>query len=146
MAAKEIYDYLSAVTADYTTAEFAYDGATQIVPQGVLFTEGGKNVIIHMADDDSEQRIGISSDTRFYVRMQWNLLNESQSGALFDFYHDTAKASGALNSFYWTYSAWLGAEAHTYTVRFTAPLTRLKQMTALWTIPTIRLRVLGKKP
>ena len=146
MAAAEIFDYLTAVTADYTTAEFAYDGATQIVPQGVIFEEGAKNTIVHMADDDSEQRIQISSDTRFYVRMGWQGLNEAQAGALFDFYHSTTKASGALNSFYWTFSAWGGTEAHTYTCRFTGPLTRAKSMKAVWRIPTIRLRILGKKP
>lgn len=146
MAAVEIYDYLSALTADYTTTEFAYDGATQIVPQGVVFEEGGKNTIIHMADDDSEQRIAISANTRFYVRMQWNGLTESQAGAIFDFYHSATKAAGEVNSFYWTYSAWGGTEAHTYTCRFDTPVTRIKNMNANWRIPTIRLRILGYKP
>lgn len=141
MSNAEIYDYLTTITPDYSTTEFGYDGATQIIPQGILFEEGAKNVIVHLADDDSEQRISISSDTRFYVRMQWNFLDESQSGALIDYYHSTSKASGALNSFYWTHPT----DGHTYVCRFTAALIRNKQTNDRWGIPQIRLRVLGRK-
>lgn len=141
MANAEIYDYLTTITPDYSTTEFGFDGTTQILPQGVIFEEGAKNIKIHMAEDDSEQRIGISTDTRFYVRMQWAFLNESESGALIDFYHNTSKACGTLNSFYWTHPT----DGHTYVCRFTGLISRRKDNNDRWGIPQIRLRVLGRK-
>ena len=146
MANAEIYDYLTTITPDYSTTEFGYDGTTEIQPQNIIYEEGGKNIIIHMADDDSEQRIGISTDTVFYVRMQWDNLNQTQVGALLDYYHNTTKASGSLNSFYWSHPT----DGHTYVCRFTGPLVMFKHPGSLtgnarWGIQPIRLRVLGRK-
>lgn len=131
MAAKEPYDYLPAVAADYNYT-------LSIEAQGQVTEEGYKNQIIHMADDNSEERITLSTGSLFYVSWDWNILSESDSGTILDLYHDSAKANGIGNSFYWQ-----GHDTHIYTVRFDMKLQRAGTKVSRWGLSGVRLRLLG---
>ena len=52
----EMYDFLSASTADYTSTDL------NVSPQKILEESGSKNQIIHMGDDGSEERISLDND------------------------------------------------------------------------------------
>jgi hypothetical protein len=132
MAASEPYDFLSIVTADY-------DYTLTITAQGEVTEEGYKNQIIHLADDNSEERITLSPGSIFYMGWKWNALIESESGTIFDLYHDPDKANGMGRSFKYT-----SHDGHDYVVRFDMPLTRVGQHVARWGLPDVRLRILGK--
>lgn len=132
MAAAEIYDYVSTVTADY-------DYTLTIKAQGNVTEEGEKNQVIHMADDNSEERITLSTGSIFYVSWDWGLLSAVDSGTIMDLYHDAAKANGMGNSFKWT-----AHDGHTYVVRFDCPLSRSGNSVSRWGLPGIRLRILGR--
>jgi len=109
MAAKEPYDYLSSATADvdYTLAVSA---------RGRVTEESTTNVVIHVGDDGSEERILLSSTPTFYLSWDYGVLSESDSGTVMDVYHTTAK--GRLFSFKYAH------DGHTYVVRFDCDLER----------------------
>jgi len=132
MAAKEIYDYVSTITSDV-------DQTLTIKAQGKVTEEGWFNQVIHMGDDNSEERITLSTTPIFYVSWVWNALTESDAGTIFDLYFDTAKANGKGNSFKWS-----AHDGHTYVVRFDCTLKRTGQAVSRWGYPAIRLRVLGR--
>lgn len=132
MAASEPYDFLSIVSADY-------DYTLAISAQGKVTEEGYKNQIIHLGDDNSEERITLTTGSIFYVSWDWAQLSESDSGTVFDLYHDPVKANGMGNSFKWT-----GHDTHSYVVRFAMNLTRFGNASTRWGIPGVKLRILGK--
>ena len=134
MAAKEMFDYLDAKTADYTTATFS------VTPQQVLVETGMKNQLVHVADDNSEEYISFSNDSMFDVTLQWELLTESDAGTIFDFFHDSTKANGITRTFYWEHPT----DGHTYIVRFVDPLPRSISYPELYGINQIRFKVIGK--
>lgn len=128
----EPYDYLSIVTADY-------DYTLTINVQGNITEEGFKNQVIHMADDNSEERITLSTGSVFYVSWDWSILSEADSGTILDLYHDAAKANGMGRSFKWE-----GHDGHPYVVRFDCRLTRSGGAVSRWGMPGVRLRILGR--
>ncbi len=130
-AAREIYDYVSTVSADV-------DVTLSLDPQVVIPEVGGKGDIVHLADDESEERIGFSSDFKFYITIRYDLLNESDAGTLLDIWADSSKANGRINS--WKFAH---PDGHTYVVRFDTDMTRLMSPT-YYTIKNIRLKVLGR--
>jgi hypothetical protein len=133
MAAAELYDYLSTITADYNSA-------LGITPQGVVTEESQKNHVIHLGVDGSEERISLGSTTPiFYITIDWNVLTASDSGTIFDWYNDTAKANGCQRSFKYAYG-----DGHTYVVRFDSPLPRAGQAVSRMGFQGIRLKVLGR--
>ncbi|MDD4060455.1 MAG: hypothetical protein PHW08_07130 [Kiritimatiellae bacterium] len=132
MAAAEMYDYLSTITADV-------DQTLAIDAQGSLTEEGSFNQVIHLADDASEERVTLSANPLFYVSWPWNVLTEAEAGTIFDLYFDAAKANGMGNSFKWT-----AHDGHTYVVRFDCKLSRTGQAVSRWGYPSVRLRVLGR--
>ena len=107
MAAKEMYDYLQAATADYTTTTLT------IKPSAIRET-GQKNIEINTGDDESEERVAVSLQTIFYVTLSWRHKSESDAGTIFDFYNDQAKGAGEGRSFKWEHPT----DGHTYVVRF----------------------------
>jgi len=139
MAAKEIYDYLSAVavTPDYNVT-------LDISPQKVFYEEGSKNQIVHLGDDDSESVISFSDDSIFYIRTLWEELSESDAGIIFDFWHDSAKANGKARSF--KFQDHGIADQHTYTVRFDSNVTRTIKMSSIFGFTEMRLKILGRAP
>jgi len=132
MAAKYLSDYFTGtLTADYTTA-------LAISAQGIVSEEGYKNQVIHMADDNSEERITLSTGSIFYVTWDLNQLSESDAGTVMDHYHDPAKANGIARSFKWT-----AHDTKNYVARWDCHLTRSGNALSRWGYKGLRLRVLG---
>ena len=128
---REIYDYVSTMAADVAVT-------LELDPQIVLTEIGGKGDIIHLADDDSEERVGFSSSYTFYVNIRYDLLNEADAGTLLDLWANTSSADGRKNSFLFSHP-----DGHVYVVRFDTDLTRLMSPT-FYSVKNIRLRVLGR--
>ena len=134
MAAKEMFDYLSAVAADYVATNLT------IKPQSILQERGEFNQVVHKGDDASREVVTLGSTTPiFYVVYNYSALNESDIGTIFDFYFDTNKAYGMARSFQFTHPT----DGHVYTVQFDCPMVRNKQLAAIWGTDEIRLAVLG---
>ena len=132
MAAKEIYDWTSTVTPDY-------NAAIGILPQGDVTEESAKPGVIHVGVDGSEERISFGTSSVFYINIQWNLLSESNSGTIFDWYNDPAKANGCQRSFKY---AW--GDGHTYVCRFDCKLPRSGNAMSRLGIKSIRMKILGR--
>lgn len=132
MAASEMYDFLSTITADY-------NATLGITPQGKIQEQSSKNQVVHYGADGSEERISFSSSSIFHIAIQMNVLSESDSGTVFDFYNDAAKANGTQRSFKYAYG-----DGHTYVVRFDSVLPRQGQALSRYALPSIKLKVLGR--
>lgn len=136
--AGDIWDYLSttAVTPYYTTTTL------QVTPQNIGVEEGDKRVAIHIADDGSEERVVISSQSEFYVTLQWDFLTETDANTIFDFYHSNSKGGGMAQSFYWLHPT----DSHTYAVRFAAPISKNIMAYQIFSIARVKLKILGRGP
>lgn len=135
MAAIEIWDHLSSdAVAANTTETFTVD------PQRILTESGEKYQTVKIGDDDSEERISFSNQTVFKLHLQWDVLNEADSGTIFDFWHSTAYGCGTYRSFRYTHPT----DTHTYTVRFDSPLTRQIVPGSIYSVNEIVLKVLGR--
>jgi len=132
MAAAEPYDYISVVTADY-------DYTLTTMPHGTVTEEGYKNQVVHLADDNTEERITLSTGSIFYISWSWAQLSETISGVIFDLYHDPAKANGIGRSFKLT-----AYDGHDYVVRFAMNLQRSGNSVSRWGLPGVKMRILGK--
>lgn len=139
MAAKEIWDYLNttAVAADIIAA-----GSTLITPypQSILVETGEYNQIVHLGDDDSEERIGLSSTAVFYVTLKWVGLSAIDAGFIMDHQMSTALGYGKLNSFRWEHPT----DGHKYTVRFDSKFSRTLKPGAIFSISQVKLKILGR--
>lgn len=133
MSAVEPYDFLNTITADY-------DYTLTIKAQGNVTEEGYKNQVIHLADDNSEERITLATGSMFFVSWDWALLSESDSGTIMDLYHDATKANGIGRSFRWA----AHDSPHVYVVRFDCKLSRIGRLVSIWGLPAIRMRILGR--
>ena len=133
MAAQEMYDYLSAATADYTATTLT------ISAQGDVSEESSKAQVVHYGIDGSEERISFNTNPVYFISWDWAILSEADSGTIFDFYNDPAKANGKQRSFQHSYG-----DGHTYVVRFDCNLTRRGHSVSSYGIPGVRLKVLGR--
>ena len=132
MAAKYMSDYFTGSgSADYTTA-------LSLSAQGTVTEEGFKNQVIHMADDNTEERITITSGSVFYVTWDFNRLSESDAGTVLDHYHDSAKANGMGKTFKWT-----AHDGKNYIARWDCRLSRSGTALSRWGFQGLRLRILG---
>ena len=139
MAAQEMWDYLTATSADYAPASA---NALTVSPQRVLLEAGKKNQVVHYGDDGSEEIVTLSNKTVFYATLQWETLPEASAGTIFGLYHSASMANGIANSFYWDHPT----DGHDYCVRFDGPLNRNIRPGALHGVASIKLKVLGRKP
>ncbi|MFB5622444.1 MAG: hypothetical protein ACE5RH_00445 [Nitrosarchaeum sp.] len=137
MANKEMYDYLSSYTVDFSSS------ALNLSPQEVITEEGSKNQEIKYADDGSEERISFSNDSIFYATLRWNNERSTDIGTVLDYYHSTGKGNGAARTFKWNNIS----DGHTYVVRFDGNINRTIRPApysfGLQALPSVRLRVLG---
>lgn len=132
MAAREVYDYVATVTPDV-------DVTLTVAAQGIVSEEsGGSNVVIHTADDTSEERIILDDTSVFFISWDWNALTAADSGTIMDLYHTSAH--GRAYSFKYQ----CAADGHTYVVRFDCDLTRRGQAYSRMGFSGIRLKVLGR--
>ena len=128
MANKEPYDFLTTITADV-------DVTLSLVAQGEVSEESRTNVIVHIGDDESEERIIMSSTPVFYATFGWNILSESDSGTVLDLYHTSVQ--GMAKSFKWAHAG------HTYVVRFDCVMERKGSAASRYGVP-VRLKLLGR--
>lgn len=127
-----MYDFLSTITPDY-------NATIGITPQGVVSEDSQKNGVIHTGADGSEERIAFGTASIFYINFGWNILSEANSGTIFDWYNDPAKANGMQRSFKYAYG-----DGHVYVCRFAGKLTRSGSGMTRLGIPGVSLRVLGR--
>ena len=133
MSAKECYDYVSTISADY-------DYTLTIKPQGEIEETSPFDTICHIGVDNSEERINFGNTRTFILSWDWKLLNESDSGTIFELYNDSKKANKGLNSFYVTYG-----DGHTYVCRFDCALKRKGNSVNRYGINGVVLKILGRK-
>ena len=132
MAAKEMYDYLSNVTPDYTTA-------LNIKPSGTIKEIGFMNQQVDVYDDGSETRISWDNDPIFHVEIEWQYLSEADCGTVIDHYYAVAKGNGRARTIRWTHPT----DGHDYCVRFDCDMPRNISQPEIYSIPPIRFKVLG---
>ena len=129
MSAKCPYDYIALATADV-------DVTLTIKAQGEVSETSRQNTVIHIGDDESEERVILSSTPVFFLSWTWNLLSEANSGTILDLYHTTAQGMG--RSFKVTHSG------HTYVCRFDMEMERAGNAPSRYGIPDVRLKILGR--
>jgi len=133
MALKEMYDYLSSTTVNNDVT------LSTPTPQDMLVEKGTKNVEIHLADDGSEERIGLATGSVFHATLLWAALPPADAGTIIDFYYSTGKGNGRLSSFKWSHPT----DGHTYAVRFDCDVERTIRPASIHAISEIRLKILG---
>lgn len=133
-----MWQYLSAVAADYTTTTLS------VTPQVIMDEDGNKRQIVHEADDGTVTVVSLSADTVFDVSLQWDTITPANATAIMDFYHDAAKANGQERTFYWEHPL----DGCTYTVRFMCKLDRIysTKQPGFRRIKKVTFRVVGTKP
>lgn len=139
MAEQEMFDYLSSLAADYTVSDLTFTRPTTVDEDGDF------NILIREGDDDSEERVALSSTPTFSVMLSFAAMSEVDIGTIFDWYFDTGKAHGMGRSFYWVHPE----DGHTYTVRFSSKLQRSWFMPSSYDIlrqQPLSLKILGTKP
>ncbi|MFW9899753.1 MAG: hypothetical protein ACFFDY_00520 [Candidatus Thorarchaeota archaeon] len=131
MAIKELYDYLPTVSADV-------DQTLSINPQSVLTEIITKNDQVQEGDDRSEERAEFTGDFIAYIVIRYDILDDEDSGTTIDFFYNSSKGNGLINSFKFAHP-----DNHTYVVRFDTDMTRLMNPTN-YSNKNIRLKVLGR--
>ncbi len=134
MHKKRMASFLPEKTADY---KYVLD----IPPQDILPEQSKKKQIRREFDDGSEAIITLSSSSQFTITVQWNILSQEDASYILDLWHDTSKANGMENTFYWKHPV----EDNLYVVRFIEPLTRVDvaKKPNYKEIDQIKLKVLG---
>ena len=136
MAEKEMADYFSGtLVADYTAVELSTPAQLSMIEMGEKLQE------IRKGDDGSEERVSFSDDTEFYVKIKWAGLEPATAGLIIDMYHDSTKANGIENSFYWYHPT----DGYTYVVRFDSGVPRTIGPSWVHSFGNVTLRVLGVK-
>lgn len=130
-----MYNYLSNKTADYAQT-------LNISPQVVLPEVGDKTQWVHPMYDGSVVVVSGSDQSYFTVEMQWGNISSTDATTLMDWWHNTSKANGRENTFYWTHPV----TARSYTVRFLDPLGKTYRPGAFIAVDTLTLRIEGNKP
>ncbi len=78
MAAKEMYDYLSTITPDYSTSTLS------VTPQGLIQEDGDKHQVVHESDDTSEEVVSISDSSIFHCTLHFNHKSASDIGLIIE--------------------------------------------------------------
>jgi hypothetical protein len=131
-------DYLSSLTADYTTTELS------VKPHNTMTEAADRNQIVHEADDGSLSVVSLSDKVIFTTTLQWSVIEISEAETIMDFWADATKGDGRARTFYWQHPV----DGNTYTVRFLEPLRRVykSQIPNYREISQTKLRVEGVKP
>lgn len=134
MHKKRMANFLPEKTADY---RYVLD----IAPQNVLPERGEKKQLRREFDDGNESVITLSSVSQFTVTVQWDILGQEDASYILDLWHDTAKANGMENTFYWKHPV----EENLYVVRFIDSLARVDaaRKPSYKEVEQIKLKVLG---
>lgn len=132
-----MFGHLPDKVADYTLREL------KVTPQNVMPEEGSKKQVKKEFDDGSMAVTTLSGQTRFNVSLQWDVLSNADAGEILDFYHDSAKANGQENTFYWRHPI----DNHVYVARFLGPLQQVYKAGRVGykEVSQIQLRIEGRK-
>lgn len=138
MAAGEMYDYLAAISADYTAEVLS------VIPQRTLTEKADKNQIIHEYDDGAVDVVTLSNTSIFKCTLTWKGISDADAGTIFDLYNDPAKANARARTFYYQH-----VDGHTYVARFEGPLVRgygsSKNQGRRFEFDSLVLRIEGRK-
>lgn len=131
-----MYNFLTDVNPDY-------EATLTVDPQNVITISGQKEVSIHQGRGLSEERVILSDQSQFRIKLQWRYLSEADHSTLFDFYHDPDKGCGRASSFWWEPPAQY--DSHTYVVRFDSLWESFLQNYKNYGLASLLLYVLGRK-
>jgi len=134
-----MYDFLTDVTPP------DYSGTLAVNPRDVMVISGEKEVEIHRGRGRSEERIILSDQSRFWVKLQWRYLSEADHSTLFDFYHDPAKGCGLARTFWWDPPEQYDS-SHIYVVRFDCTWESFLQNRKNYGLANLLLYIAGRKP
>ena len=132
-----LYDYLTSVTPDY-------EATLSVDPQDVMVISGEKEVEIHRGRGRSEERIILSDQSKFWVKLQWRYLSETDHSTLFGWYHDPTKGCGTARTFWWSSPAQY--DSHVYVVRFDCRWESFMQNYKNYGLANLLLFIVGRKP
>jgi len=133
MAEKELYDYLTTVTPDYS-------GTLAVAPQEVLTEVAAKKQEVHYFDDGADRVVALSDDPIFYIRLRWSKgISKADAGTIMDFYLDSSKANAQAKSFKWDH-----IDGHTYVVKFRSSLQRDWFESSGHRVQEVVLKVVGR--
>lgn len=135
MAAKEMYDYLSVVSPDYSATTLS------VTPQNILSEMVSWKQNVQETDDGTEQVLSLGGPF-FKVQLQWDVISDADAGTIFDFFSDSSKGKGFAQSFKWEHPT----DDHTYVVKFRSKLKRVfsVQMASYRKIDAVDLKVIGR--
>ena len=135
IAAIEMYDYVATVSADNNQT-------LTLDPHRTIVETGSKNQVIHIMDDNSEERIdfGTADISIFHVTLQWDALSAADAGTLLLFWHGAAYGNGCAESFKWTHPT----DGHVYVVRFDCDLPRSIKPPEIHALSSVTLKILGR--
>ena len=139
MSEKVMADYLSAAAADYTATELS------VSPQRIIVECGQKEQVIHKFHDGQRGIVTLGDGTAYWDAMlQWDLISTADEGTIKDFFHDSDKANGMAETFYWQHPV----DGNTYTVRFLSKIETVLTagLSGHKAIKQVKLQVLGTKP
>ncbi len=133
MADKEIYDYISAATADN-------DEILSLAARGEVREIGAFNQMVNIGDDGSEERIVLDENNpQFFLEYEYKALTKSDAGTVMDFYNSASKGAGCSKSF-----KLADTDGHTYVVRFDCDMARIRKHGGrVYGFKTVRFKVLG---
>ena len=138
MSIETLYDFLTDATPDY-------DYTLVVDPQDVMYISGEKEIEIHRGRGrQAEERIILSDESKFWVKLQWRFLSDADHATLFGVYHDPTKACGTARTFYWTPPTQY--DSHTYVVRFDCRWESFLQNYKNYGVTSLIFAVLGRKP
>ena len=135
MALKEMYDYLSTgITLNSTVV-------LNVKPTHIVTELGEFKDSIHIGDDGSEERILLGTSTPiFYASLYWSNQDTTDIGTVYDVYFNSSYGAGRTKTFMWDHPT----DGYTYITRFESQLSRSIMMPNIHSIPSCKLRVLGR--
>ncbi len=131
-----MWDWVSAVSPDVSSGNYYLN----IPNQRVQIETPLKRQEVLVADDGTETTISYSANMRFTVSVQWTYLTSTQAEYIASGFNSTAYGNGMANSFKWYNTA----DSHKYVVKFASPVAKSLTPGVYYTIPQIKLRVLGR--
>lgn len=143
MAAAEIYDYVSTVSADNDiTLQHSNPGGAYYVPRPrhVIVERGWKNQEAHTADDTSEEVVTLATANLFEVDLQFDKTAAAYAGTLFDCYFNAGIGNGIAESFKWVHPT----DEHTYVVKFRKKMEREVKTCSRFGFPRVYFKVMGR--
>jgi len=136
--AKEMFDYLSNMVADYTTETLS------VGCQVDLEFKTKVHQVVHEFDDGTVKRKNISSTVWYEGYLQWPKgLDAADHDTVTDIYSNSSKANFGENTIYWEHPT----DGHTYVLQFMGELAHrwAAELPNHIQIPSIPVRIVGRQ-